>query len=249
MKEITFKYFAKHHLWLLLAVILIPVLGIGIYCGLFWRCIDESIVATIVMGVISYIGTVAWGLFIYYNSWSNEQLQKYRDKPRLRVGCVEKDNRLPLYTYEEVVNRSIQPNDRFADMFVYLKVRVINEGNHSIFSISPEDVLVQVGQEAGIPQNIKCFDCSNSSNVITFKEQHTCYVGVLKEVIGDKLDEASNYITYSFRFQDDLLNIYYCEVNVWIHKGVIRIPCSSKLYTDSEYQKIRNNRVTTIIHG
>ena len=134
-------------------------------------------------------------------------------------------------------------------MFLFLKVRTINEGNHTIFNISPEDVLVQVGQEAGIPQGIKYFDSRESSNVISFKEQHTCYVGVLKEAIGNNLDEVSNYITYSFRFQDDLLNIYYCEVNVWIHKGVIRIPCSSKLYTDSEYQKIKNNRVPTIIHG
>ena len=249
MKEITFKYFAKHHLWLLLAVILIPVLGIGIYCGLFWRCIDESIVATIVMGVISYIGTVAWGLFIYYNSWSNEQLQKYRDMPRLRIGCVEKENRWSLYTYEEVVNRPLLPNDRFAEQFLFLKIRIINEGNHTIFNISPEDVLVQVGQEAGIPQNIKCFDSSGSSNVISFKEQHECYVGILKEVIGDNLEEVSNFITYSFRFQDDLLNIYYCEVNVWIHKGMRRFPCSPKIYTDSEYQKVKNNRVPIIIHG
>ena len=149
MENISFKYFAKQYWWLLLVVTLIPILGVGIYCVLFWKCIDESIVATIVMGAISYIGTVAWGLFIYYNSWSSEQLQKYRDKPRLRVSCVEKDNKWPLYTYEELVNNPLLPNDQYAKMFVFLKVKIANEGNHSIFNINFEDVLVQEGQDVG----------------------------------------------------------------------------------------------------
>lgn len=249
MKEITFKYFAKHHLWLLLVVILIPVLGIGIYCGLFWRCIDESIVATIVMGVISYIGTVAWGLFIYYNSWSNEQLQKYRDRPRIRVGCVVKDNGLPLYTCEEAIGRPLVPNDRYADQFVFLKVRIVNEGNHTIFNIKSEQVFVQVGQRADIQQKTNMNINMNSFNAITFKEHFEYYIGVLKQAVGNNLDQVNNFITYVFSFQDDLLNIYYCELKVWIKQGKNIFPHTFNLYTESEYQKIMDKRGPVIVHG
>lgn len=249
MKEITFKYFAKHHLWLLLAVILIPVLGIGIYCGLFWRCIDESIVATIVMGVISYIGTVAWGLFIYYNSWSNEQLQKYRDRPRLRVGCIRNQNELSLYTGEEVIGKPLKGNDKYADNFVFLKIRITNNGNHAIFNVKPINVLLQIGQEANMPQGINAFINTQTASVFAFKDQCEYYVGLYKTIVGDDLENVNNYVSHIFSFQDDLLNIYYCEMQVWIKGGKQMFPANLNIYTDSEYQKIRNNRVSTIIHG
>lgn len=249
MEEISFKYFAKHHLWLLLAVILIPILGIGIYCGLYWQCIDESIVATIVMGVISYVGTIAWGLFIYYNSWSSEQLQKYRDRPRIRVGCVVKENGLPLYTYEEIVGHPLGSNDRYADQFVFLKVRIVNEGNHAIFNVKSEQIFVQVGQRADIKQNTNMNINMNSFNVIAFKEHFEYYVGVLKQVVGDDLEKVNNFITYVLRFQDDLLNIYYCELKVWIKDGKKRFPNTFNLYTESEYEVIKKDRTPIIVHG
>ena len=240
MKEITFKYFAKHHLWLLLAVILIPVLGIGIYCGLFWKCIDESIVATIVMGAISYIGTVAWGLFIYYNSWSNEQLQKYRDRPRIRVGCVAKDNGLSLYTYDEATNKPLVPNDMFAEQFFFLKLRIVNEGNHSIFNFKSENVLVQVDEQANVQQNMNMNINISSSDVVAFKDVYEYYIGILKENVGEDISAANNFITYVFSFQDDLLNIYYCVLKVWIRNGKRMFPNKTyTVYTENEYKEIK----------
>lgn len=249
MKEISFKYFAKHHLWLLLVVTLIPILGIGIYCALFWKCIDESIVATIVMGVISYIGTVAWGLFIYYNSWSSEQLQMYRDRPRLRVGCIRNQNELSLYTGEEVMGKPLEGNDKYADNFVFLKIRITNNGNHTIFNVKPINVLVQIGQEANRPQGINAFINTQTASVFAFKDQCEYYVGLCKTIVGDGLEKVNNYVSHIFSFQDDLLNIYYGEMQVWIRDGKQMFPASLNIYTDSEYQKIKNNRVSTIVHG
>ena len=228
MKEITFKYFAKHHLWLLLAVILIPVMGIGIYCGLFWRCIDESIVATIVMGVISYIGTILWGIFIYYKSWVDKKKQEYRDRPRVEIKYHPKIDGKAFYNSQDEDIKKLLGMFSFVNINnCFLRVKFINYGIHTIHNIYHISTTILIdGKE--IEESTLNYIDATEGKALGFKETYERYIGL-------KISNIPNYniatakVKSVFQFSDSLTNTYYLETTIDIRQGYLSLP-STRVY-------------------
>ena len=238
--NISFKYFFREYRWLFLAAILIPLICISLYCIIYYDInLDAAVWATIISALISYIGTVAWGIFIYYDSWQRKKEQEYRDRPRIRAGCVSKTPEQAFYTYEEVCGRPIKPNEKGSDAFLYLKVRLVNNGSHSLFNFKPCLVLIYDSYGGDIEQKPRWF-LNPSTDIIAFKESFDIFVGVLKTAIGPRANAGLAVITYVFSFQDDLMNIYYCRCVMKITDGKKRFSDDLYLYTEDEYNTLMN---------
>lgn len=228
MKDITFKYFAKHHLWLLLAVILIPVLGIGIYCGLFWRCIDESIVATIVMGVISYIGTVAWGLFIYYKSWLDKKKQEFRDWPKVDIKYIPKKDGKAFYNSGDNEIQELLGMYSFMSISnCFLRVKIINYGIHTIHNIYHTSTTILIDDEEIEESTLNYIDATEGK-ALGFKETYERYIGIKNSNL--PIDKPITLkIKSVFQFTDSLTNTYYLETTISIRQGYLSLP-STRVY-------------------
>ena len=90
----SFKDFVIEHLWLFAVCILFPVVVIDLFCYFNNYDLEQGTVATIVIGVLTYIGTILWGMFIYYKSWLDKKMQEYRDRPRVDIKYLPKSDPL-----------------------------------------------------------------------------------------------------------------------------------------------------------
>ena len=82
--KISFWNFIKKHCWLFAICAILPIIAIVIvfqYC-IYYKCsIEQSSIATIVIGALTYIGTILWRIFIYYKSWVDKEIQEYKNRP------------------------------------------------------------------------------------------------------------------------------------------------------------------------
>ncbi len=238
MEKATCKHFFKQYKWLFVIALAIPVVGIVGYCVVFReRALDESVWATIVMGFISYIGTIAWGVFIYYDGWRRQKEQEYRDFPRIKAGCVPKDKEQAVYTYEDICGRPITQAEKTTELFFYLKFRIHNMGNHALFNFRPKLVLVYVNHGGDAEQKPRHF-VDLSAEIISFRESSDLYVGVLKDAVGWDAKNINTSITYVFSFQDDLMNVYYCRCVMPIYNGKKEFLDNVYVYTEKEYNEL-----------
>lgn len=65
----SFKVFFKEYWWLFAIIILLPVLLIVSYLIIFYNSgIGKEILANLITSIISYVGTIGWGIFIFHDS-------------------------------------------------------------------------------------------------------------------------------------------------------------------------------------
>lgn len=237
--NISFKYFFRQYWWLFVLAMLIPVVCVLTFCFVYGESrFDKTIWATIISGGISYVGTIAWGMFIYYDSWQRRKEQEYRDKPRIRVGCINKDTEQAAFTYEDICGRPLNQNERTNDIFFYFKVRLVNNGNHTIFDIKPCLVLVYFRHLGGDVEQEHGHYLDLSREIVSFKESCDLYVGVSKFLVGADAKIIETTITYVFRFQDDLMNTYYCRSVIPITRGKRQFTGEFYLYAEEEYNEL-----------
>lgn len=238
MQQASFNCFFKQYKWLFGIASAIPTIGIAEYCLAFWnRAFDENIWATIVTSCISYIGTVAWGIFIYYDGWRRQKEQEYRDFPRIKAGCVPKNKDQAVYTYEEVCGRPITQAEKTTELFFYLKFRVYNMGNHALFNFRPKLILVYVNYKGDAEQKPQHF-VNLTKEIISFRESSDLFIGVMKDAIGWDPQTINTTVTYVFSFQDDLMKIYYCRCVIPIYGGKKQFQDDLHIYTEKEYNAL-----------
>lgn len=246
MNNISFKYFAKHHSWLFLVVVLMPILCVGIYCALFWKCIDESIVATIVMGIISYIGTVAWGIFIYYKSWVDKEIQEYKNRPIIesKVLLSSKGSQsFRLYEKSEVedslnVRILYHGLEQFNNTNIkYALIEITNYGTTILSNLKIEFVVVKKWK------NVKIQEYNNYVNSVDFaktllnKDKWELFVAIDESLI-ETNDKGVPEIIIALKFNNNFIDTYYNIITLQIvGKGSYLAP--SVIYTEEDYEKVK----------
>ena len=217
MNNISFKYFAKHHSWLFLVVVLMPILCVGIYCALFWKCIDESIVATIVMGIISYIGTVAWGIFIYYKSWVDKEIQEYKNRPIIesKVLLSSKGSQsFRLYEKSEVedsLNGSIMYHglEQFNNTNIkYALIKITNYGISRLSDICIENVIIRRNCKIRHQESNSYIVSRNFPKTLSYKDNWELFVAIDESLI-DTNENGIPEIIITLRFNNNFVDTYY----------------------------------------
>lgn len=237
MVKVSFKYFAMQYWWLFLAAIVIPIIGIvGYFLAFCGALHDKSIWATIVMGCISYIGTVAWGIFIYYDGWLRQKEQEYRDFPRIKLYCISKSKDQTVFEFDDI--DGIQLEEKiFADQFFFMKYRLENIGSHTLFNFHSIFIAVFFNGPGYIKQHSDFFHMT-MANIASFRESMDLYAGVLKQFVGNDPKTINHSIGYLFSFQDDMMKRYYCSCEVNITDGKNRFLNKVRIFTDKEYNEI-----------
>ena len=93
----SFKVFLKEYWWLFAIIILLPVLLIISYFIIFYNSgIGKEILANLITSIISYVGTIGWGIFIFHDSWLRSKEEDYRNRPRLSID----------YHYDRIVKKN-----------------------------------------------------------------------------------------------------------------------------------------------
>ena len=86
------------------------ILIVACYFIVFFNSeIDKDIWASILTCVISYVGTIGWGIFIFHDSWLRNKEEERKNRPRLSMDyhydCLIKNNGVGhqlLFSYERL---------------------------------------------------------------------------------------------------------------------------------------------------
>ena len=77
----SFKDFFKEYRWLIIIITGLPLLLTACYLIIFYdNVIGKDIWAEIITSIISYAGTIGWGIFIFHNSWLKSKASSDKHK-------------------------------------------------------------------------------------------------------------------------------------------------------------------------
>lgn len=224
----SFKDFVIEHLWLFAVCILFPVVVIDLFCYFNNYDLEQGTAATIVIGVLTYIGTILWGMFIYYKSWLDKKKQEIRDWPRVDVKYIPKLDGKAFYNSQDDVIKLHLGYFNFMNINnCFLRVQFINYGIHSIHNIYHTSTTILIDDKEIEESTLNYIDATEGK-ALGFKETYERYIGVLIKNIPN-YNTATLKIKSIFQFTDSLTNTYYLETTISIRQGYLSLP-STRVY-------------------
>ena len=228
MKNISFKVFFIEHLWLFAVCILLPVVVVYLGCYFNNYDLEQGTVATIVIGVLTYIGTILWGMFIYYKSWVDKKKQEIRDWPRVDVKYIPKLDGKAFYNSQDDVIKLHLGYFNFMNINnCFLRAQFINYGIHSIHNIYHTSTTILIDDKEIEESTLNYIDATEGK-ALGFKETYERYIGVLIKNIPN-YNTATVKVKSVFQFSDSLTNTYYLETTISIRQGYLSLP-STRVY-------------------
>ena len=238
----SFKDFVIEHLWLFVVCILFPVVVIDLFCYFNNYDLEQGTAATIVIGVLTYIGTILWGMFIYYKSWLDKKMQEYRDRPIVKMN-VDLSNKVHLeykmYDKSEVdeilgYNIEIHGLKQTQNKGVkYVLITIANYGTSILSDISIQNIVFKNDKELK-EQGSYGYICKNKPpKALMFGEKWELFVAI-DEVLFYELEEGYKTIVITIKFNHNITDIYYgiIELNT---TGIGSYGQSAHLYSENEF--------------
>lgn len=223
--DISFSRFSKKYWWLFVIAVLVPLLLIAGYCIVYRKsCLDKTIWATLISSIISYIGTIAWGIFIFYESWQRRIEQDYRERPILSVNATLSD-KVPLdyqmYEKQEVEEKlnfkvaihGLKQTQQKSHLVKYVHVSITNYGLSIISDISLVDVYLADNKDyihQGKYGYISSLDCPIT---LFCKDKWDAYVAI-DETLFYKLQKGMKRISVYFKLKQNAIETYYVVVTI-----------------------------------
>ena len=247
--KISFWNFIKKHCWLFAICAILPIIAIVIvfqYC-IYYKCsIEQSSIATIVIGALTYIGTILWGIFIYYKSWVDKEIQEYKNRPIIesKVLLSSKGSQsFRLYEKSEVedsLNVSIMYHglEQFNNTNIkYALIEITNYGTTILSNLKIEFVVVKKWK------NVKIQEYNNYVNSVDFaktllnKDKWELFVAIDESLI-ETNDKGVPEIIIALKFNNNFIDTYYNIITLQIvGKGSYLAP--SVIYTEEDYEKVK----------
>lgn len=247
--KISFWNFIKKHCWLFAICAILPIIAIVIvfqYC-IYYKCsIEQSSIATIVIGALTYIGTILWGIFIYYKSWVDKEIQEYKNRPIIesKVLLSSKGSQsFRLYEKSEVedsLNVSIMYHglEQFNNTNIkYALIEITNYGTTILSNLKIEFVVVKKWK------NVKIQEYNNYVNSVDFaktllnKDKWELFVAIDESLI-ETNDKGVPEIIIALKFNNNFIDTYYNIITLqFVGKGSYSAP--SVIYTEEDYEKLK----------
>lgn len=221
-QKLRFKVFSKKFKYFYIVLTLILVIGIFTFCLIFWNCLnDVSTWASMVAGIISYIGSSILGIFVFYQSWVQVKRQDELEDICVVVSATGDDaTSLSLYQeniiktrYPRVVSRmaSLKTQSKY-DVTNYIKINLINCNYFLPMELEISDIHYLNDNN----EFINIYPIKTRSNVdlalpISFKEKVEFFIGIPNEVFLEKrfLDHSVYVVSVSLKFKNPKDNIRY----------------------------------------
>ena len=223
--DISFRRFSEKYWWLYLIAVLVPFFLIGGYCLVYHKSnLDQTIWATIISSIVSYIGTIAWGVFIFYDSWQRRIEQEYRERPILSVQATLSD-KVPqdyqMYEKQEVEEKlnfkveihGLKQAQQKSHVVKYVHIAITNYGLSPISDISLVDVYLD-GNKDYIHQGTYGYISSLGCPITLFcKDKWDAFVAI-DETLFYKLPMGMKQISVYFKLKQNTIETYYVVVTI-----------------------------------
>lgn len=221
-QKLCFKAFSKNFKYLYIVLISILVLGIFIFCLIFWNCLNEvSAWASMIAGIISYMGSSILGIFVFYHSWVQVKRQDELEDISVIVSATGNDaTSLALYQediiktkYPRVVSRMVSTKTQSKyDVTNYIKINLTNCNYFLPIELEISDMHYLNDNN----EFINICPIKTRSNVdltlpICFKEKTEFLIGIPNEVFLENrfLDHSVYVVSISLKFKNPKDNIRY----------------------------------------
>ena len=221
-QKLCFKAFSKNFKYLYIVLISILVLGIFIFCLIFWNCLnDVSAWASMIAGIISYMGSSILGIFVFYHSWVQVKRQDELEDISVIVSATGNDaTSLALYQediiktkYPRVVSRMVSTRTQSKyDVTNYIKINLTNCNYFLPIELEISDMHYLNDNN----EFINIYPIKTRSNVdltlpICFKEKTEFLIGIPNEVFLENrfLDHSVYVVSISLKFKNPKDNIRY----------------------------------------
>lgn len=221
-QKLCFKAFSKSFKYLYIVLISILVLGIFIFCLIFWNCLnDVSAWASMIAGIISYMGSSILGIFVFYHSWVQVKRQDELEDISVIVSATGNDaTSLALYQediiktkYPRVVSRMVSTKTQSKyDVTNYIKINLTNCNYFLPIELEISDMHYLNDNN----EFINIYPIKTRSNVdltlpICFKEKTEFLIGIPNEVFLENrfLDHSVYVVSISLKFKNPKDNIRY----------------------------------------
>lgn len=247
--KISFWNFIKKHCWLFAICAILPIIAIVIvfqYC-IYYKCsIEQSSIATIVIGALTYIGTILWGIFIYYKSWVDKEIQEYKNRPIIesKVLLSSKGSQsFRLYEKSEVedsLNVSIMYHglEQFNNTNIkYALIEITNYGTTILSNLKIEFVVVKKWKNVKIQEYNNYINSVDFAKTLLNKDKWELFVAIDESLI-ETNDKGVPEIIIALKFNNNFIDTYYNIITLQIvGKGSYSAP--SVIYTEEDYEKVK----------
>lgn len=246
--DISFSKFFKEYKRLFIVAVIFPILWLCTYCFIYRnQDLDETVWATITSALITYIGTIAWGVFIFYESWQRRVEQEYKERPILEVNAKLSDKSPRYYQMyeksevEEILSRQVsicglkQVHEK-SHKVKYVCVSITNYGLSLISDMSLFDVYLDDGKcyiHQGKYGYIAPLD---NPKTLLYKDKWVVYVAI-DETLFNTLHKGDKQISIVFKLKHNSISLYYVGVAInTCGQGTYSQSC--EIYNEREYTKL-----------
>lgn len=221
----SFGKFLKEYWFLFAAILVLPFFIVTLYYMIFGGGIpDKAISATFFSCIISYIGTIAWGVFIFFDSWQRNVELEYKNRPlvvvRAELSDLEPYN-YRLYDREEVnavlrqqvgiygLNSSYNRSHNIK----YIRVTLTNYGQTVVSDLSLVTVDIQMNRQVKVQGSYGFLSSPDLDKVLGFKESWDIFVAI-DETLFNEFPEGYKEITMYLQFKHDILSTFMARLVV-----------------------------------
>ncbi len=230
--KVSFKEFFKEYWNLFLVCLLLPIVVIIIFCWCYCCSLEQGTIATIVFSTLAYLGTIIWGVFIYYKSWVDKNIQIYKDSPILDIKAslnLKSHEKYFLYNREEVGN--ILNNNVLCcglkqtekSSVRYICISIVNFGTSILSDISIENIIVKNYRRSIDHGFYGYFSDVNIPKTLTYKDVFEMFIAIDTSVL-DSIEGDNKNIDLIIEFNNNITDRYRCIINLTIlNRGSLAI--------------------------
>lgn len=267
------KDFSGQYWKLLMAIALLPIIAIISYLLIFTIDGKENdFWLTIISCIIPYLGTMGWGIFIFYHTWRHDKEEELRSIPKISIS-YDYDEVSPihfdephscLYSHTRLIAkkhgnlsmiRTFNRKHLDEDDCGYLGLSIINLSSRLVYFGCITDVYV-VNRDLIGSSNIKVekqsehiiFFSKESHFTLTYKDRLMLYVGVDKD-LADTRSKISRDIYVLFSIEDEhsreyiyISFIYYTSGTILMGRNRIVNKNELKILSEKPSVFFENNR-------
>ena len=244
--------FAKNYWWLLAILVLLPIIGVLVYCIVFQKEIcNAGAWASLIAGVSTYLGTVTLSIFTFYFSWQQQKIQAAMQEAKFSLNLYATHNNDYFVPYSE---DELAPNENLShksERFEHSTAQGqdIKEWNFLGFAIKNINHLVNFKVEfegvffvnkehklQEIKNRVKIWASEHDDSPVDYKQTYTCFIGCDAKLLSRKYMERQKYsnwfIVFSVTDDNSIVKHVICDYVLGQTFGV-----SKSIISDEEYHK------------
>ena len=192
--EFSFLTFTQRHRLLLGILLLLPIISIVVFCFVFHsKLYNESVWASLVTGIFTYLGSTFLGVFVYYHSWMLAKQQEKNEELNIdvRIGADFNDNYFVPYLEDAIgtdFTYKMQAYEKHSSDKIwnanYLYFKLTNNNPYVSFNISVSSVyFINERNKLCKIERYKLKATRDPAVYVDYKEGVECYVGCSNELL------------------------------------------------------------------